>query len=94
MCNIVEPDFEQVTNTGKTTVVVNSHIDGKKFTLVDYIDVYAKEKTKKNHHSIDITDELVDRGINTNGFMIILDITKDNKISHIEIIPSKFFTRA
>lgn len=83
---IVEPDFHQVTELGEVTVVMSSHVQEEKFTLIDYVDVYAKEKTKEIDYSVDACEELVNRGIDTNGFMIIVDITKDKKIASVEII--------
>lgn len=83
---IIEPDFHQVSELAQTTLVVSSHVDERKFTPIDYIDVYAKEKTKKNDYSIDVAELLMDKGIDPNGFMIIVDITKDKKIGSMEII--------
>ena len=84
---IVEADFHQVTELGKATLVVSSHVDDRRFSLVDYVDVYAKEETQKNDYSIDVAEELfLDKGIDSNGFMIIVDITKDKKIASVEII--------
>lgn len=83
---VIEADFHQVTELGEVTVVMSSHVQEEKFTLIDYVDVYAKEKTKEIDYSVDACEELVNRGIDTNGFMIIVDITKDKKIASVEII--------
>ena len=84
--SIVESDFHQVSELGQVTLVVSSHVDERKFVPVDYVNIYAKEKTKQINHSIDFSDALIDRGIDPNGFMIIVDITKDKKVASMEII--------
>jgi hypothetical protein len=83
---IVEPEFHQVTELGEITLVVSSHIEGDDFTKVDYVNVYAKEETKEIDHSIDVCHDLAEEGIDPNGFMIIVDITKDKKVASVEII--------
>jgi len=84
---IVEPEFSQVTTLGEVTVVVNSHTEGGDFTKVDYVNVYAKEKTKNIDHSVDVAEWIAEKfGVDPNGFMIIVDITKDKKIGSMEII--------
>jgi len=84
--DIVKSDFHQVSELGQVTLVVSSHVDERKFVPIDYVDVYAKEKTKKIDHSVDVTEWFIDKGIDPNGFMIIIDITKDKKIASMEII--------
>ena len=82
----IEPDFHQVTELGQVTLVVSSHVQEERFILIDYVDVYAKEKTKEYDHSMDFADDLRKKGIDPNGFMIIVDITKDKKVASVEII--------
>ncbi|MGD9381621.1 MAG: hypothetical protein PVI03_04180 [Candidatus Thorarchaeota archaeon] len=84
---IIEPEFHQVTELGGVTLVVSSHINEEKFPFTDYVNVYAKEKTRKIDHSVDVAEWIASEfGVDPNGFMIIVDITKDKKIASMEII--------
>ncbi len=56
---------------------------------IDYVSVFVKKNMEKDvGHTLDITQAINETllEIDTENLLILIDITKDNKIKHIEVI--------